>query len=294
MNSTVERILQNQLNRIHPEVIISAYSEYPPGWSRYGAEPDFNRLCYIHKGQGWLEIENKRYHIMPGGLYFLPAGTVQSYGTAGDEPFGCYWCHFRMEHGDAQFIQSLKLPLFVFVEDEHQIRQLFSKIIALQQNDTVTRGLRLKAVLLELITNYLDASHIQQKQLSDPDISVKWNEVLDYIEANLHTCIQVEELAKFAFLHPNYFIASFKNMMGCSPIQYVTNRRIAIAKQLLEETTLPITAIANQVGMQNHYLSRLFRRITGITPNHYRKLARTGHVETADIAHHAGEEGNGN
>jgi YesN/AraC family two-component response regulator len=62
----------------------------------------------------------------------------------------------------------------------------------------------------------------------------------------------------------------------------VTNRRIAAAKQLLTDTTLPVAAVAANVGMQNHYLSRLFKRYTGITPVQYRRIAKQGAGQRTD------------
>lgn len=292
MKPTIESILQNQLNRIHAEVIMTAYSENIPGWSVQKSEPDFYRFCYTDKGQGWLDIQNVSYTIQPGTLFLLPAGSQQSFGTDGDEPFGRFWCHFRLELGDIQFLNSLQLPVFVHVQDEQMIKHLLTKMIALQNCDSITRELRLKSVLLELLAFYLDASHVQKDFLSDQGFGVKWNEVLSYIESNLHANIQVEELAKLAFLHPNYFISSFKNIMGCSPIQYVTNRRMAAAKQLLTDTTLPVAAVAAHVGMQNHYLSRLFKRYTGITPVQYRRIAKQGAGHTTDNTVTTSEEGN--
>lgn len=292
MKPTIESILQNQLNRIHAEVIMTAYSENIPGWSVQKSEPDFYRFCYTDKGHGWLDIQNVSYTIQPGTLFLLPAGSQQSFGTDGDEPFGRFWCHFRLELGDIQFLNSLQLPVFVHVQDEQMIKDLFSKMIALQNCDSITRELRLKSVLLELLAFYLDATHVQKDFLSDQGFGVKWNEVLSYIESNLHANIQVEELAKLAFLHPNYFISSFKNIMGCSPIQYVTNRRMAAAKQLLMETTLPVAAVAAHVGMQNHYLSRLFKRYTGITPVQYRRIAKQGAGHTTDNTGTTSEERN--
>ncbi|CAM3990325.1 AraC family transcriptional regulator [Paenibacillus alkaliterrae] len=276
MKPTIERILQNQLNHIHAEVIMSAYTESSPGWTAKKSEPGFYRFSYTVKGQAWLDIQNKSYTVKPGMLFFLPAGTLQSFGTEGDETFGRYWCHFRLELSDIGFIQSLQLPPYVYVQDEQMMEQLFTKMITYQQGTSVTRELRMKAVMLELLAVYLDESHVQQHMLSDSGFAVKWNEVLAYIEANLHANIQIEELARFAFLHPNYFITSFKSKMGCSPIQYVTNRRIANARQLLSETSLPVSEVAKRVGMQNHYLSRLFKRCTGITPVQYRRIARLG------------------
>ncbi|MGO4546842.1 AraC family transcriptional regulator [Paenibacillus sp. 2TAB23] len=274
MKPTIDSILQNQLHKLQAEVLISAYTDSMPGWIEQRSEPDFFRFCYCEKGKAWLDIGEEKYIIQPGTLYFLPAGTLQSFGTDGAEPFGRYWCHFRLELGDVQVINSLQLPRFIYVEERHKIKALFTKLVECQQMRTMTRELRLKAILLELLAIYLDQSHAQRETLHESGVEIKWNEVLAYIEANLHMNIQVEELAKFAFLHPNYFITSFKSIMGCSPIQYVTNRRIALAKQLLMETDLPVSTVAKQVGMQNHYLSRLFKRYTGITPVQYRRIGK--------------------
>ncbi|WP_419874643.1 AraC family transcriptional regulator [Candidatus Pristimantibacillus sp. PTI5] len=274
MKPTIDGILQNQLNKLQADVIMSAYTESVPGWLEQKSEPDFYRFCYTEKGKGWAMIDEEKYDLQPGTLYLFPAGTMQSFGTEGDENFSRYWCHFRMELGDVQVINSLQLPPFVIVQDRQAVKELFDKMDAYQHSNTITRELRLKAVLLELLAIYMDESDVQREEQPDPDSEVKWNEVLAYIEANLHENIQVEELAKFAFLHPNYFITSFKSIMGCSPIQYVTNRRIALAKDLLMETELPVAAVAKQVGMQNHYLSRLFKRYMGITPVQYRRIGR--------------------
>ncbi|MDQ8732996.1 AraC family transcriptional regulator [Paenibacillus sp. LHD-38] len=274
MKPTIDSILQNQLNKLQAEVIMSAYTESVPGWSEQKSEPDFYRFCFTEKGKCWLVIEDEKYILQPGTLYLFPAGTLQSFGTEGSETFGRYWCHFRLELGDIQVINSLQLPPFVNVQDRQAIKELFDKMEAYQHSHTITRELRLKAVLLELLAFYLDEGHVQRENLHDPGSEEKWNVVLAYIEANLHENIQIEELAKFAFLHPNYFITSFKSIMGCSPIQYVTNRRIAIAKDLLMETELPVVAVAKLVGMKNHYLSRLFKRYTGVTPVQYRRIGR--------------------
>ncbi|WP_138755269.1 AraC family transcriptional regulator [Paenibacillus sinopodophylli] len=274
MKPTIDSILQNQLHQLQAVVIMSAYTDSAPGWLEQKQEPDFYRFCYTEKGKGWLEIEGEKYSIQPETLYFMPAGTLQSFGTDGDEPFGRYWCHFRLELSDVQVISSLQLPRYIYVKEKHKIKALFHKMVECQQLHSITKDLRLKAVLLELLAIYLDESKAQRETVNEPSSEVKWNEVLAHIEANLHANIQVEELARIAFLHPNYFITSFKSMMGCSPIQYVTNRRIALAKQLLMETDLPVATVATQVGMQNHYLSRLFKRYTGITPLQYRRIGK--------------------
>ena len=47
------------------------------------------------------------------------------------------------------------------------------------------------------------------------------------------------------------------------------------AKQLLENTTMPVEEISEQAGYSDaSFFRRLFKRLTGLTPAHYRKMFR--------------------
>lgn len=269
-----QNVLHYHLTHLHAKVETCMYSESEPGWAEPYPDSDYYRMTYVVKGKATLMFKDERHQILPGRLYFLPLQLIQSYQVDGDEIYGRYWCNFQVGHGELHFVDSLKLPLYVEVRNGAVLLELFSKLAALEQSSSLTRELRQKAVLLELFANYLDESNKKPDQTSGADFEMKWNEVLMYIERNLHTNITVDELARVAFLHPNYFIAAFKSRLGYSPIQYVTKRRITIAKQLLENSPLPVAEIAHRVGLQNHYLSRLFKRYMGVSPVEYRRMVR--------------------
>ena len=56
----------------------------------------------------------------------------------------------------------------------------------------------------------------------------------------------------------------------------IAQRRIDAAKRLLLQSTLPISAIAEQVGISDYnYFTKVFRSVTGMTPSSFRKLARS-------------------
>jgi len=274
MKSKNDTVLHNHLTKMHAKVDICAYSESAPGINVNNPESDYYRMVYVLKGTAQLIFKDERYPLMPGRLYFLPLRLIQSYSVMGEEAYVRYWCNFQVGHDELHFVDSLKLPLYIEVRNGALLLELFTKLAALQNSPSLTRELRQKAVLLELFAYYLDESNAKQAESDKADLELKWNEILMYIERYLHTNISVDELAKVAYLHPNYFITAFKSRMGCSPIQYVTNRRIATAKQLLSNSALPVAEIANRVGLQNHYLSRLFKRYTGVTPVHYRRTTR--------------------
>ncbi|MEW5757341.1 MAG: helix-turn-helix domain-containing protein [Pseudomonadota bacterium] len=71
---------------------------------------------------------------------------------------------------------------------------------------------------------------------------------------------------------PRSFKRRFKQATGLSPLEYVQHLRIDCAKTLLEEGALSVDAISWKVGYEDvAFFSRLFKRITGLTPSAYRR-----------------------
>ena len=61
-----------------------------------------------------------------------------------------------------------------------------------------------------------------------------------------------------------------QSVMGVSPMVYVNRKRIEKAKRWLWESDLSIREIAERLGLEGYYFSRLFKHHTGISPSAYR------------------------
>ena len=69
-----------------------------------------------------------------------------------------------------------------------------------------------------------------------------------------------------------YFRKLFTKHFGISPKQFIIDRRIQKAKQLLSEGMPSISAVSERCGFSNPYhFCRLFKEHTGVTPTDYRK-----------------------
>lgn len=87
----------------------------------------------------------------------------------------------------------------------------------------------------------------------------------------------LDELATTYHVSKYKIIRDFSTYLNNSPINYLIERRISAAKHLLLETDYPIYEIASLVGIDNiNHFTNLFKKITHLTPNAYRK---TGQVE---------------
>lgn len=96
--------------------------------------------------------------------------------------------------------------------------------------------------------------------------------VADHIDRRLDGVIRIGELADIAKLSTSYFSRAFKATFGLSPQNYILTRRIAQVQRTMLATRDPLCAIANACGFSDQaHMSRVFRRITGATPNSWRR-----------------------
>lgn len=71
----------------------------------------------------------------------------------------------------------------------------------------------------------------------------------------------------------SYFSRLFKQHTGKNFVDYLTTKRIDVAKQLLRSTDLKIYEIAETIGYsESRYFNQLFKRITNHTPSEYRGI----------------------
>ena len=101
-------------------------------------------------------------------------------------------------------------------------------------------------------------------------------EIREYIDRHYAKQLSVPHLAKLAGLSRFHFIRAFRAEAGVTPHQYLRERRIARAQELLVTTPMPVTEICDAVGFQSlGSFCALFKRLTGEAPAAYRAARRT-------------------
>ena len=85
----------------------------------------------------------------------------------------------------------------------------------------------------------------------------------------------VKYFADKCCLSPNYFGDLVKKETGKTPVEFIQQKIIDIAKEDLHSTDVTITELAYSLGFQSsQHFNRYFKRYTGMTPNEYRKHSR--------------------
>jgi|SRR5215469_4086205 len=97
--------------------------------------------------------------------------------------------------------------------------------------------------------------------------------VVDYIEHNLESSIEVCQLAKLIAVSKGHFSRAFKKRVGLPPMTFIVMRRVERAKIMLISTREPIARIAAACGFGDQaHLTRRFRWAVGVTPGRFRRI----------------------
>jgi AraC family transcriptional regulator len=132
---------------------------------------------------------------------------------------------------------------------------------------------------LDSLTNVLAVNLLHNHTASKPQLPIyegglpprQLGQVLDYIDAFLDKNIKLADLAQLLDMSPFHFSRLFKQSIGITPHQYLSQQRVERAKQLLKKTDRLIIDIALECGFSSHsHLSKQFRQFTGTTPKAYR------------------------
>lgn len=127
------------------------------------------------------------------------------------------------------------------------------------------------ALAIHLLRNYCTTSpklSSYSQGLSQDKLTL----VTDYIHEHLQQDLSLKEVAAIAQISQYHFLRLFKQKTGITLHQYILQRRIERAKELLQHSQLSVADIALRVGFcdQSH-LTHSFKRIVGMPPKQFLK-----------------------
>jgi two-component system response regulator YesN len=94
----------------------------------------------------------------------------------------------------------------------------------------------------------------------------------DFIHAHYQDDLTLTQMAEYTNISISHFSSLFKRHTGETLIAYINQVRVEKAKELLRNSNDKIYLIAEKVGFSNQtYFIRVFKNVTGMSPNEYRK-----------------------
>ena len=165
------------------------------------------------------------------------------------------------------FMLPLRLPAA-----SSSARDLHGRTMAAVRSGDATSRLRASALFLLLCE---EITCVTVHKLVSADTATGrvdyCRRALEYVADHYREEFTVNMLAESIGLTPNYLCTLFKQTMGVTLVQYITQYRIEVAKELLQTTALPVCDVAASVGFADAaYFCRVFKRSEKLPPTVWR------------------------
>ncbi|MCG9703295.1 AraC family transcriptional regulator [Vibrio natriegens] len=183
---------------------------------------------------------------------------------------------FKLE-SDYQFLSSADFPSIIHLKRENNsLFELLQPAVEFLIKDNSAGYFAIATHIAELavigtLRNYIinkqDFSVGTLRALSHPKIG----KVIQAIHSQAHKSWTLTSLSKLAGMSRSSFCDSFAQEVGCTPIDYLQQTRIELAKLLLKSRELSILTVALQTGfMSDRVFRQNFIKYVGMSPKEYR------------------------
>jgi len=224
-------------------------------------------LLYVVSGSGYMQLEGRNTPIGEGSLMLLDCYKPHCYGTK--TGWDILWAHFDGTQARAYYTAIAQSHnLCVFLPDPYRAMRSLEKVLHMYRHEKRASEALVNQHIVSVLTELLTFG---SERTSD-NANGNMEESITYITQNLDQPLPLEELARRAALSPFYFSRVFKRETGYTPHEYLINARVNAAKFYLKTTQHSNKEISYRCGFSSESsFCTVFKRITGTTPQTYRK-----------------------
>ena len=227
-------------------------------------------------GESYIGKTGEAFVVSPGNLHLMgsQSGTVDYYTFL----FPLKYISFRTDDMlDEKLLEPLNSGhLMICPRVKDTAKELCEQLIEIyeakkdESESKITTQVRTKIILLQFILEMWKKGFVIENDTSGRNIVEK--EMVSYIQQNFTGKISLKEFGEQFHLSEKYISRYFKEHFHITLSQYVTYLRLEHAKQLLQDTDIPVTDVAMQSGYQNvSYFIRSFQKAYAVSPLKYRK-----------------------
>lgn len=263
-----------------PKCSVLWCGKYHQNWENDFHDHNFFQLIAIVGGTGRVVLETSEYPIAKGKLFLIPPQVSHAvYGDARSST-ALKMMDIKFAVNDKLiFADLMRVEECFALKDFAWFGRYFEKILEesdkrrLHYYDVINSYLEI--LLVQIIRERLGGEEAAQDDLLHEQVEsfkgVDVAELMHYIHTNYSKIISLDDLSFLAQVNKTTLICIFKELYGTTPIRYINRLRLQKAKELLVNTDISISEIAELIGFQSiHYFSRYFRSKENCSPVEYR------------------------
>lgn len=218
---------------------------YPPFASHDMHVHEMCEIFCVFRGDGYYITEGVRHKLEHGRIFLMRPGESHKADLVGNEPYDRISHHFPMSLVDGVDPERrLLAPFFDRPLGERNvydrsvvaptgIYELFTKLYAKRGNEYETK-LYTRVVLLSILTE-IKKLFDSKLYLAPAKETVEMRAVVEYVNNNLTGDISIDRICEKFFISRAQLYRSFKNATGSTVWDYVTTKRLLLAKSYIAD-----------------------------------------------------------
>nr|WP_092072205.1 AraC family transcriptional regulator [Dendrosporobacter quercicolus]NSL48629.1 AraC family transcriptional regulator [Dendrosporobacter quercicolus DSM 1736]SDM38396.1 AraC-type DNA-binding protein [Dendrosporobacter quercicolus] len=254
---------------------VSAAYKYP---RLMHGHDDVLEILFVHSGTGTYVVNSAKYPIQQGDAVICNSNVLHDEIPECNNGLSTYCCGISNLQLDGLkkncLIPDNVRPVVSCHSQQQNISCLMDMLhckLSSDQKDEEECCHFLMLSLLTILLKLIKANPIYIDKTKKDDNILRGEMIKAYIDAHYDEELSLSYISRAFNLNPYYLIRIFKKVVGYSPMQYITRRRIGEAQKLLVSTDYPVVEIAPMVGYNSiSHFNMMFFKYIGISPRKYR------------------------
>ena len=241
---------------------------------------EFHKLLLFLSGDLTYLVEGRRYILRPGDALLVPAHAIHQPMIDSERAYDRIILWIQPEDLErkgicAAFELCRQQNTYLLARELYDAPRLTGLLLELEQaarsesfaDDILSDALFLQ--IMVLLCRWVQSAGVElfrEASPSDPKI----DEILQYINDNLTDDLSIDALAARFYFSRSRLMHRFKLVTGCPIHQYVLQKRLILAAQLLRDgASVNDAAVQSGFGDYSSFL-RSFRRVYHVSPGNFR------------------------
>lgn len=269
---------ETELKKLDIQLLYITQARYDVDWHSTEHVHHFTELFYVLHGNGYFLVENEKFPVTENDMVIVNPNVSHTETGNPSNPLeyivlGISGLMFKDDEVHTAYNYSKHN--FHNCKDDF----LFYLKVLVKEAEAKEEGFETicQNLLEALVLNLIRRTHNTIAIAPSKKVTKECRFIEQYIDVHFTENITLQKLSELTYLNKYYLVHSFKEYNGTSPINYLINKRITVAKHLLETTNHSVAKIAGAVGFSSQsYFSQVFKRETTMTPNEWRKRKEKG------------------
>ena len=220
---------------------------------------DYYDFTFMLKGEMTYVVDGKSYTLSENDAILIKPGSTRERVLTGES--------LKYVSYNFTVYDDAVMPNQVFMKDiiSHEIRSIVSVFSASHISDIYASREKVMNLLNYILLEIRDivGFNSNNKHIID---------VIKYINEHISEPISLSSVSEHVSLSKEYTSHIFKKETGKTVTDYINERKLLIAKEMILSTAYPLTYISDRLSYENYsYFTKIFKKHFGVTPRTLRK-----------------------